>query len=615
MILGYVPKQPSQIKKATHLYGATRQSPASVAQDNIIFLENSPSNQADNYFSYENEGYYFTSQSRIDNITELLELINVPKTDNIDDGELLFTLFTRYGNKYVEKIEGKFLVAIYNKEQKKLTLIQDTMEYSAFYYVESANGLYFSSSLVSLLDRFELDVELNWNIFYAIEECVVPAEGTTSYKNVFVLGSGHYLDYINGRAFRQKYWHPEWIKENRDITETEAITEARHLFQSAVRNRLNGSQSPSSMLSGGLDSGSVVVVAASLLESEKRNLTTYSHVPMFDINDSYVPRNKNGDETKLINTTIKNHANVKPHFLKSEELSILDGIKLYHLHHREPIFAATNAFWLHDIYKSASDNNHDVILTGEMGNGTISFTGNCHSMDWRHLNLKSNLKNVLRQIYYYGQKKLPQYLQYSKSKSKYVWQQHSYLDVKFRSSIQLESRLDVPEFTLGSKSRSTLTSQALMLAWIKPGYNTRLRSGYEVSEQYGICLRDPTADKRLVEFLLSLPNHLFVNKKGEPKQFIKKLMRGKLPDAVLFQQKKGLQSADNFMRARKDIPELKSIVKRYEAKRIDEYAPHFDRQRLLFDIERLSRMELNSTQTHHLLKSIGQIEFINNFYK
>jgi asparagine synthase (glutamine-hydrolysing) len=68
-------------------------------------------------------------------------------------------------------------------------------------------------------------------------------------------------------------------------------------------------------------------------------------------------------------------------------------------------------------------------------------------------------------------------------------------------------------------------------------YNTAMAAGW------GIDTRDPTADKRLFEFCASIPQEQFIAG-GMGRSLVRRAMRGRLPEATLNRQQRGVQSAD-----------------------------------------------------------------------
>lgn len=148
------------------------------------------------------------------------------------------------------------------------------------------------------------------------------------------------------------------------------------------------------------------------------------------------------------------------------------------------------------------------------------------------------------------------------------------------------------------------------------GENPRCYFGGTFSDYYGIEQRDPTADKRVLEYLLTIPNEMFFSKDGKNKQILKKMMNGKLPDNVLYTNKKGLQSADIGLRVLNEKDRIsQEINKLYKSDYVNTI---IDMPKLKNDwIEHINAKDntYNTTQIHHILRSFMVGNFMMNFDK
>ena len=73
----------------------------------------------------------------------------------------------------------------------------------------------------------------------------------------------------------------------------------------------------------------------------------------------------------------------------------------------------------------------------------------------------------------------------------------------------------------------------------------------------GVLVKDPTRDKRMIEFCLSLPPEQFV-KEGNQRRLVSVYMRGYVPERILddSMRHKGMQSADMIFRLQKRWAEI-----------------------------------------------------------
>ena len=69
----------------------------------------------------------------------------------------------------------------------------------------------------------------------------------------------------------------------------------------------------------------------------------------------------------------------------------------------------------------------------------------------------------------------------------------------------------------------------------------------QVRAEFGIDLRNPAFDRRVVEFCFGIPVDQYL-RGGCDRWLIRRAMKGRLPDDVLYNKKRGIQSADWYPR-------------------------------------------------------------------
>jgi asparagine synthase (glutamine-hydrolysing) len=82
----------------------------------------------------------------------------------------------------------------------------------------------------------------------------------------------------------------------------------------------------------------------------------------------------------------------------------------------------------------------------------------------------------------------------------------------------------------------------------------KLRAGY------GIDIRTPAFDRRLVEFCIGIPEEQYLHK-GSDRWLIRRAMKGRLPEMVLNGKKRGLQAADWHPRLTRERDQVAAKVR------------------------------------------------------
>jgi asparagine synthetase B (glutamine-hydrolysing) len=100
----------------------------------------------------------------------------------------------------------------------------------------------------------------------------------------------------------------------------------------------------------------------------------------------------------------------------------------------------------------------------------------------------------------------------------------------------------------------------------------RVRAGFRVD------LRTPAFDRRLFEFCIGIPEDQYL-REGHERWLIRRAMKGRLPDVVLNNKKKGVQAADWYSRLTRERSHIAEEVKRLTANA--DVASIVDLQRLI----------------------------------
>ncbi len=552
----------------------------------------------------QDEVYQFVGEIRLDNRKFIAGKLGF-EINHFTDAELVFALYRKYGDKTPSMLQGDWWFCVYDHRDNSIFLVQDPSSYHAIYYYCDEHYLLFSSSINVLLgdNRVKSSILLDKVLDRALIIGGV-AEDSTFYQNIKALNPAHWMK-ITPRTFeRQRYWFPEQMVIDHSITVEQAACELFQLFEQAVSYRTNNGP-VASMLSGGLDSGSVVSVAAPILAARQQTLHTFSHVPRYDVSD--IPLGgRTGNEQPFMEAIVAEHSNISPHYVNSAAISPLQGIRMLTQILSQPIHGAINAYWLVELPQLAASKGFSTLLTGEMGNATISFSGALQALSLRQnfnkFGVKGVAKKLLRPSYH-------KFKAWNVRKQLQSWKNYSYVSDEVFSACKLEQRILASGRSIDFSSHVT-SHREMMLKILKPGSNPRYQGGSNLSNYFGIHFSDPTSDIRVIEYLLKLPHDCFIGPNGELKYLIKKMMDKNMPHTVLHQHSKGLQSADLVKRIQQDLPEIKTLVQDFSSDLLG--VTLFDKRRLLRDIEELKEYRLSTVMASHFVRTVGIMDFLNS---
>ena len=187
------------------------------------------------------------------------------------DTEVLIYSYKEWGESFVEKINGMFAFAIYDKRKKRLYLYRDRLGIKPLYYTIFKDNLIFSSEPKALF-FFPIKKEPNLKAlshyltshnFNFIDE--------TLYKDILLLEKGNYLKFdINGLK-KVRYWNLKFF----DFNESEEffINNLLSRLEDSTKMRLISDVPLGAYLSGGVDSSILVSI---IKDSFNHKLKTFS---------------------------------------------------------------------------------------------------------------------------------------------------------------------------------------------------------------------------------------------------------------------------------------------------------------------------------------------------
>ncbi|SNA72889.1 asparagine synthase (glutamine-hydrolyzing) [Flavobacterium psychrophilum] len=188
------------------------------------------------------------------------------------DTEVLLKLYELYGLEILPRLNGMFAFAIWDKEQKKLVLARDRMGVKPLYYSLYQSTLYFASEQKALFaSGIPIQISESGLEEYFFNRFV--AGENTLYNHVNKILPGHYMTiYENGNSKTTKWWN---LKE--EIQNHETIANPKKWFEEtffeSVRLRMVSDVPVGVLLSGGLDSGSIL---SSLYHQDYKNIQTFN---------------------------------------------------------------------------------------------------------------------------------------------------------------------------------------------------------------------------------------------------------------------------------------------------------------------------------------------------
>jgi len=175
-----------------------------------------------------------------------------------NDPEFCLHLYEEYGEKFVEKLNGSFVIVIIDINNQKLLIANDRYGLRPLYYAKSNNKLLFASEVKAILQDKTFKKEINDE---AIAEFFTFGQllgNKTFFKGITVLPPASIVAWDRERFSIKQYWEFCYDETDRIYPEEYYVEKLVKLFKQAVERRIRGSHKISVSLSGGMDSRAVV---------------------------------------------------------------------------------------------------------------------------------------------------------------------------------------------------------------------------------------------------------------------------------------------------------------------------------------------------------------------
>jgi asparagine synthase (glutamine-hydrolysing) len=184
------------------------------------------------------------------------------------DTEVVLTAYEQWGAACVERFNGMFGLAIWDRDRRELFLARDRFGVKPVYYAEVGPLVLFGSEIKSLLAHDAMRAELSREHlleYFTFQN--IFTDGTL-FKGVRLLPAGHRVTIRadRGTVRPERYWDFHFHEPEGPVADArEYEEELDRLFRQAVQRQLVADVPVGAHLSGGMDSGSITALAAQQL--------------------------------------------------------------------------------------------------------------------------------------------------------------------------------------------------------------------------------------------------------------------------------------------------------------------------------------------------------------
>ena len=210
--------------------------------------------------------YVITFNGEIYNYKDIGKELDIKFRSN-SDTEVIIAAFEEWGISFINKLNGMFAIALYDKLEDKLFLYRDRIGIKPLYYFWDGKNFVFASEIKSILKIKSINI--NKQLYKrAINEFLhlgyIPGPNTI-YQNIFKMPAGHHAVLSGTNLHIEPFWKIERnIRQKIYTDEATAKKELKNLIYKSVESRLMSDVPFGTFLSGGIDSSIVTAVAQNI---------------------------------------------------------------------------------------------------------------------------------------------------------------------------------------------------------------------------------------------------------------------------------------------------------------------------------------------------------------
>jgi asparagine synthase (glutamine-hydrolysing) len=179
------------------------------------------------------------------------------------DTEVILAAYDQWGSSCVERFNGMWAFALWDRERRELFCARDRFGIKPFYYRIEGQRLSFASELKAFRGGSVPLAPNEPRIRDFLEHGLVGHSNETFFRRIVELPPAHVLTFAQSGARLERYWS----LKNRSF-HGDALDAFRQLFIDSVRLRLRSDVTIGTALSGGLDSSAIACALDHLMKTE-----------------------------------------------------------------------------------------------------------------------------------------------------------------------------------------------------------------------------------------------------------------------------------------------------------------------------------------------------------
>lgn len=479
-------------------------------------------------------------EGRIDNRKDLLDALSRewPLDANCPDDVLVRTAYLAYGDSFVERIQGDFALALFDRELERLLLARDRLGVRPLCYTRVDRRFLFASEAKALLAApgvHSAPDELMLADF-VLQFVSTDSQHRTFFRNIHSVPPAHVLVLTERGATLRRYFEFDTQREIRFRRFDEYADAFHALFSASVKSRLRSSRPVAVSVSGGLDSAYIFCVAQELV---RFGASACPAVLGFNYSGSRGP----SDEREYVDAIERSCGSAIVRI--PQRAGFMDAATDEVWHTESPLVEGL-ARQRQAMLTAVKNAGARRLLTGHWGDQVLSDSDYlldlCRARQWRLLKRHSagwgvnGRRLATRFMEDVASRQLPTRMLRSarriRQHGKEAWRCPWFTN-RFRRLLRERFDDDRPPAAAGTSHARAIHQQSRRNYHVQcMEWNARLGA------MHGIDMAFPYLDCDLLQFLMAIPGHV-QSHDGVPRGLMRHAMRGTVPDAIVNRRSKG----------------------------------------------------------------------------
>ena len=440
----------------------------------------------------------FVCRARLDDRAGLLQLLEIEPARGAtwSDAQILRQCYQKWREETPRHVYGDFAFVAWERWSRRTVAATDHLGNFPLFYCRTGDRLLLASQLSALLACPNIRVSLDPQCLGRVA-AGQSVHSHTMFAGIEVLQGGHLLVHHEDVLRVEKWWRPDTTARDVHAHTRDYVEEARILFDSAVACRLRARGGVVATSSGGLDSALVAVTAAGRMSAGGKVLEALT---------------AGGQDDALWAAQVAEHQpNIRQRLVSLGNLTPLDVLPLAHELAHTPVCNPASLVWMWQMSARAAHNRARVILCADHGNQSIGYAGDlcdAHFVQLRRL----------------------------ASAAQHTWDRVRCLAASPGGLLATAFATEMDQSVSISPSAERELFTRAVLA---PRTSTRV----DFMARFSLEWLDPTADRKLLERLLTFPLHIF-RVGNRPRGLARELGHGRLPESVRLRRPRAADFVD-----------------------------------------------------------------------